>query len=273
VRGLIDSHLHTRLCGHATGTVQQYAAAAAARGLAGIAVTEHLPLPHELDPDRRLSMPPSRVEEYLGEIQEVRLARPDLEIITGIEADWLPDRVEETAAALSALRQRADGVKVVLGSVHFLGGWAFDDPNRLDEWGGRDVDQVWEDYTAEWCRAAKSGLFDVMAHPDLPKKFGHHPSGDVDGLYARFADVALTSGVMIEVSTAGLRKPVAELYPAAGLLRAFGEAGVPATLGSDAHSPDEVGFAFDEACDALRTAGYHAVTFATARCEKRSVAL
>ena len=273
MRGLIDGHLHTRLCGHGSGTVAEYAAAAVEKRLAGIVMTEHLPLPHDLDRDRTLSMSPDAVDAYFSEIEAARLSFPDLEVITGIEADWLPERVSETAGLLNALKAHPHGVKVVLGSVHFLGEWAFDDPTRVEEWDGRDVDRVWEDYATEWCRAATSGLFDVMAHPDLPKKFGHRPSGDADELYGRLAAAAAAGGVMVEVSTAGLRKPVRELYPSPGLLRAFAEAGVPATLGSDAHTPSEVGFGFDQACEALRAAGYAAVRFLVAPGDIRSVAL
>ena len=273
MRGLIDCHMHTRLCGHASGSVEEYAAAAVEQRLAGIIVTEHLSLPRELDPNRTLSVPVEMMETYLSEVRNARVAFPQLEIITGIEADWLPDLADETGATLAELRTRDYGVRVVLGSVHFLGEWAFDDPNRLDQWDGRDVDEVWEHYVTEWCAAAESGLFDAMAHPDLPKKFGHRPSGDTAGLNSRLARSAARAGVIIEVSTAGLRKPVGELYPSRDLLRAFCEAGVPACIGSDAHRPDEVGFAFDEACEALRVAGYEAVTVPIAAGQTRSVTL
>ena len=273
MRGLIDCHVHTRLCGHATGSVSDCAAVARKRGLAGIAITEHLPLPAELDPDRTLSMATDMVDAYLSEIEDARYEFPELEMIAGIEADWLPDRVGDTRAAIGGLRRRSDGVRVVLGSVHFLSDWAFDDPNRVHEWEGRDVDAVWDRYVTEWCAAAESGLFDVMAHPDLPKKFGHRPSKDVDGLNARFAESAARANLVIEVSTAGLRKPVGELYPSAGLLRAFRAAGVRATLGSDAHQPEEVGYAFSQACGTLRSVGYEELHFPTAGGQMRSVQL
>jgi histidinol-phosphatase (PHP family) len=145
--------------------------------------------------------------------------------------------------------------------VHFIGEWAFDDPHHLDEWSSRDVDQAWREYFRLWMDAANTGLFDVMAHPDLVKKFGHFPSFEPDELFSECARTAADVGVKIEVSTAGLRKPVGEMYPGRQLLSAFRSAGVVATVGSDAHAPDEVGYRIDAAYDALRAVGYRSVAF------------
>ena len=258
---LIDCHIHTARCGHAIGRVDEYAAAAYRKGLYGIAFTEHLALPPELDPDRNLSMREDDLQEYLDEIDTARLRFPDLEIVAGIEADYLPGRTDETAQAIADARALSNGVRFVLGSVHFIGEWVFDDPGRIEEWDRRNVDRAWEAYFSLWGQAAGSGMFDVMAHPDLIKKFGHRPSTDPTELYETAAAAAAEAGVAIEVSTAGLRKPVGELYPGIDLLRAFHAAGVPATVGSDAHAPDEVGYRIDAAYAALIEAGYEAVRF------------
>jgi histidinol-phosphatase (PHP family) len=165
------------------------------------------------------------------------------------------------------------GVDVLLGSVHFLGEWAFDDPHSVAMWNTWDVDEVWTTYFTTWCDAASSGVFDVMAHPDLVKKFGHRPSFDPRELYAEAARAAAHGGVLIEVSTAGLRKPVGEIYPGPDLLASFGAAGVGATVGSDAHAPDEVGFRLDAAYEALAIAGYRSVCFPTGPKASREIAL
>jgi histidinol-phosphatase (PHP family) len=256
---LIDCHIHTERCGHAKGSAAEYLEAARERGLAAIVFAEHLPLPDPLDPERRLSMPECDLASYADEIAELRSRFDDVDVVLGAEADWLPSWADQT----SAMRAAADalGVRVLLGSVHFLDSWAFDDPTAIHEWDGRNVDLVWTEYFAAWSAAARSGLFDVMAHPDLVKKFGHRPSFDTSDIYAAAADAAADSGVIVEVSSAGLRKPVGELYPGPDLLRAFRDAGVPATTGSDAHSPDEVGLGLEEACAAMRAAGYEKATF------------
>lgn len=258
---LIDCHIHTRRCGHATGTAEECVRAAEATGLYGIAITEHLALPDEFDPGRHLSMRADELDDYLAEVAVARREHPGLRIVTGLEADYLPDREAETTAALRAARERADGATFVLGSVHFIGTWAFDDPDNVEAWDSRDIDRVWRDYFSLWARAVKSGLFDVMSHPDLVKKFGHFPSFDPRELYAEAARIAAEAGVLVEVSTAGLRKPVGELYPGAELLAAFQRAGVPATAGSDAHAPSEVGFEIETAYEALARAGYRSVRF------------
>lgn len=271
MRELIDCHIHTERCGHASGTASQMVSAAVFAGLAGVVMTEHLPLPEDLDPDRRLSMCDGEIEAYAEEVLGLAERVRGLQVVLGAEADWLPGREGHTERILADARNA--GVTVVLGSVHFIGDWAFDDPNDLSEWEKRDVDEVWSAYFSSWCDAARSGLFDVMAHPDLPKKFGHRPTIDPASLYDAAARAAAEGGVAIEVSTAGLRKPVAELYPSPELLQAFASRGVPATVGSDAHATAEVGFGIAGAYDALLSAGYERVALPVARDELRWFAL
>ena len=261
MRTLTDCHIHTQRCGHATGTVDDYVRSAIAAGLGGIVITEHLALPDDLDPLRHLSMPACDLEDYFVEVDFARQRFPQIEIVTGLEADYLAGREAQTAAALAEARGRADGATVVLGSVHFIGEWAFDDPHHVEEWESRDVDKAWRDYFELWNASAACGMFDVMAHPDLVKKFGHFPSFDPAALYLQAAKTAAQARVRIEVSTAGLRKPVAELYPGAALLAQFAAAGVAATVGSDAHEPSEVGYRIDAAYEALVGAGYATVSF------------
>jgi histidinol-phosphatase (PHP family) len=119
------------------------------------------------------------------------------------------------------------------------------------------VDEAWRRYFDVLAAAARSGLFDSLSHPDLVKIFGERaPSFD----YGSVADAIADAGVAVEVSTAGLRKPVRELYPHPDLLAACRERGVPVTLGSDAHSPEFVGRDFDRARELLRSAGYESLT-------------
>lgn len=253
---MIDCHIHTARCGHATGSVAEMVAAAESVGLDAIALTEHLPLPEGLDPDGEYAMGISEIDAYAAEV--LRAAKDfSVDVILAAEADWIPSRESECAA----IRDRASkaGIHVLLGSVHFLDDWAFDDPALVSRWESSDVLAVWEAYFTEWCSAAASGLFDVMAHPDLVKKFGHVPHSDVSDLYRDAAKAAASSGVMIEVSTAGLRKPINELYPGNDLLMAFAQAGVPATTGSDSHAPFEVGYRLDEAQHAMYHSGYRQV--------------
>ena len=261
MRELIDCHVHTERCGHAVGSVDDYMRQAAHRGLWGVVFTEHLALPLDLDPDSKLSMRECDLEDYLVEVDFARERYPDIRVVAGLEADYLPERLAGTKRELTRARARSDGARMVLGSVHFIGDWAFDDPGHVDSWDAHDVDEAWEQYFALWCDAARCGLFDVMAHPDLVKKFGHRPHKDPAALYRQAAEAAADGGVLVEVSTAGLRRPVAEIYPGPSLLLAFCEAGVGATVGSDAHDPTEVGFKIEAAYDAMQLAGYTCALF------------
>jgi len=279
VRELIDCHIHTHCCGHATGSVEEMVAAAGAVGLTGVVFSEHLPLPDDLDPLGDLAPSAEAFADYAARVRSAaNVAAPDAirangkpMIMLGAEADWLPWRLQDTERQLAIAR--GAGVQVLLGSVHFLDGWAFDNPASLDEWERRDVDEVWRAYFERWCDAARSGLFDVMAHPDLPKKFGHRPTFDAKPLYREAACAAAEGGVFVEVSTAGLRKPVGELYPGPELLAAFAEAGVGVTVGSDAHAPSEVGFKIAETYTVITKAGYERAAFPLGSGKARWVAL
>jgi histidinol-phosphatase (PHP family) len=257
MREIVDCHIHTAACGHAVGCAEEYVTAARAAGVSTLVFTEHLPLPPELDPHRHLALAPDDLERYAEEILTLSATTTDLTVVCGAEVDWLPGHEEFSLAAIA--QAQAAGIVVLMGSVHFLDTWAFDDPHDLARWDSVDVDEIYNAYFTRWYDAVTSGRFDVMAHPDLPKKFGHRPLADPAPLYRQAAAVASAAGVAIEVSTAGLRKPVGELYPAPALLAAFADAGVRATAGSDAHAPEEVGYRIDAAYDAMLSAGYTAV--------------
>lgn len=261
----IDAHVHTARCGHGTGCVAEYVAQARERGIDVITFTEHVPLPADLDPAREYAMPPEQWAEYVSEVKAART--DDVRVLLGAEADWLPGWNDHVRGFLQA----ADW-DVVLGSVHFLDGWPFDSPAHAAEWETADVDAVWERYFEVLRDAASSGLFDVMAHPDLVKKFGYRPSVDPAEMFDATAELLSDTGLAVEVSTAGLRKPCAEIYPSEEFLHACRRHGVPVTTGSDAHAPSEVGFALDQAVELLRRVGYTEMVYFEKR-RPREVAL
>ena len=248
---MIDLHVHTSLCRHASGEPEDYVRAAARRGLKAMAFTDHLPLPEAEDPGYDYTMAPEELPLYVEQVVAAAESATGVEVRLGAEADWWPGRTDETAAMLSA-----HPFDVVLGSVHFIDGWAFDDPRLRERYADWDADDLWRRYFDEFVSAAKSGLFDVMAHPDLVKKFNVRPDDEPLELYDSVAASLASVGVAIELSTAGLRKPCAEFYPGESFLLACRRHGVPVTLGSDAHSPSEVGHAFEEAVGHLLRVGY-----------------
>jgi len=170
----------------------------------------------------------------------------------GVECDLVPGAEDRTANLLEAR-----DFDYVVGSVHFLGEQAVDHEG-WDVWEGRDADEVWRRYFEALAECARSGLFDILAHPDLVKVWGRGrplPERDPRHYYEPAVEAIAASGAAIELSTAGLRKPVGELYPAPALARMFAEAGVPFALSSDAHLPEQVGFGYDRALDLLAELG------------------
>lgn len=251
---MIDMHLHTKQCRHASGELHQYVSAARDAGLEIVAFSDHLPLPGGAETD--YAMRADELDGYVRSVSALRASEHSPRVLLGIEADWMPDDRAHAERLLAA-----HPFDVVLGSIHFVDGWAFDDPDLIGEYEHRDVDELWRRYFDELRAAARSGLFDVMAHPDLVKKFGFYPEDDPRTLYEETARVFAETGVAFEVNSAGLRKPCAELYPGPDMLRALARAGVPATIGSDAHRPDEVGAGLKEAARALADAGYDSVLY------------
>ncbi|MBC7248425.1 MAG: histidinol-phosphatase HisJ family protein [Actinobacteria bacterium] len=247
--GLVDYHLHTARCGHAEGGPEDYVSRALELGLAEIGFSDHFPLLHLRDPS--LSMALEELPEYVREIGELAERTTGLTVRMGIEVDYVDGYVDRLAELL-----RPYPFDYVLGSVHYLDGWGFDDPRYVDGYRGRDIHALWERYFQVLGDAAECGLFDVLAHPDLIKKFGWRPGGDVRRLYEECLDRVAESGLVVEVSTAGLRKPVGEVYPGEDFLRLCREREIPVTLGSDAHAPGEVGWRFESALALLRRAGY-----------------
>jgi histidinol-phosphatase (PHP family) len=177
----------------------------------------------------------------------------------GIETDFLPGREDR-------LQNLLDGRDwdYVVGSLHFLRDDAVDF-HGYPEWepwniwrGGADPEKVWARYFETLGEAARTGMFDILSHPDLVKVWGGRvpvPDGDLRRFYERAMDGIADSDVAIELSTAGLRKPVAEMYPAPAFLEMCLEAGRPVALSSDAHTPEQLGFEYDRALELLSDLG------------------
>jgi histidinol-phosphatase (PHP family) len=175
------------------------------------------------------------LDEYVRCAQEAKDA--GLPVVIGLEVDYYPGRMDQVAGLLGD-----HPFDVLLGSVHWLGAWRFDDidvPLQMDQWAVRDVDASWEDYTCALEELAASGACDVLAHPDLIKVAGHVPDAPAEW-WDRMAEAAASSGMAAELSSAGWRKPVGEQYPALGLLQRFADSGVPLTTASDAHRLEQV---------------------------------
>ncbi|HVM49668.1 MAG TPA: histidinol-phosphatase HisJ [Candidatus Acidoferrum sp.] len=245
-----DYHMHTPLCRHATGEPTELAAHALTAGLKEIGFSDHNPMPQDGFDDWRMNA--SDLDAYLARVEQARQDHPNLVIKIGLEVDYLPgyeDWVRELAA-----RHPWD---YFIGSVHYVSdAWAVDNPAAMAEWEKHDALEVWTTYFERLTRAAQSGLFDIIGHVDLCKKFAIYPKGDCTSLFRAFLQAARRHGVAIELNTAGLRKECKEIYPSARIVHMAAQIGVPITFGSDAHAPNEVGLNFAEAVQLAHSAGY-----------------
>jgi histidinol-phosphatase (PHP family) len=273
---IVDYHMHLRApreggsepLVHSREAVERFVARARERGVDEIGFTEHV---YYFRQTRGVWHLPYHLERCVYDLDayvEVVLdARArGLPVKLGLELDHAPGRQDELAELLAPYPW-----DFLLGSVHEVLDVAVD--QRPGIWERLTVEEVWRRYVGSVLELARSGHVDVMSHPDLAKIYGRRPGAEVlEELYEELARGLAGAGVAVEVSTAGLRKPVAEIYPAEGLLRAFARHGVPITTASDAHEPHLVGEDFDRALALLRRAGYETVSVFDRR-ERRQEAI
>lgn len=245
-----DYHTHTPLCRHAEGEPEAFVDAALRAGVSEYGISDHAPaIPEPFDDWRMLE---SELPEYFQWIDRAKArAAGRIPLRAGLECDWLPD----CGPWIAELAARYDW-DYLIGSVHYLGDWDFDNPKWLGRWAETDVEAVWTLYWKTYAAMAESGLFDIMGHADLVKKFSQVPPGDPDRFYEPAIDAIASSGAVIELNTAGRHKPCAEAYPAPRFLELACSAGIPLVISSDAHSPGEVGRDFQLAATVAKAAGY-----------------
>lgn len=258
--------MHTPLCRHATGEPVEYAAQALQAGLTEIGFTDHSPMRRDDFDDWRMRA--DQLDEYVEKVRRAQREFPNLVIKLALEIDYLPGQ-EEWIREL-ATRHPWD---YFIGSVHYISdNWDLDNPAKLSEWKSRNATDVWTTYFERLTMAAEAGLFEIIGHADLPKKFRFYPDRDLTDVFQRFLSVAAKQNVAIELNTAGLRKECREIYPSRDILKLAHEAGVAITFGSDAHAPAEVGMDFAAAVELARAVGYtHCCRFS--RRERASVPL
>ena len=250
---MLDYHIHTRLCGHASGEIEDYVDAAIRAGLSEIGFSDHAPLPEKHRSG--ITMSPHETEIYLERLHKVRQVYSDrIDVKIGFEVDFpLCDSFDP--AYLDDPR-----LDYLIGSCHFIDDWPFDHPDNVDEFSKRDINRVYEHYFSIMRDMARSGLFQVAGHFDLVKKFGHRATRDFSSTIKDIAQIMARNDLAAEINTAGLRKPVGEIYPSQNIIDIFFQQNVPVTLGSDSHSPDEVGYMFNETLQILRKAGYRNIS-------------
>ena len=253
---LSDYHVHTPLCHHAEGWPTEFAQRALDLGLGELGFADHNPMPEQFD---RWRMAIEDLPRYIEAVAESRAKFPQLTIRMGLECDFIAGR-ENWIEKLAGM----EDWDFFIGSVHYLpSGWAVDDPQYISRFRGGDVEEIWANYWRTYESAIRSGLFDFMAHPDLAKKFGFRPPGDLRRYYEPTIAALADTGTAFEINTAGLRKDCAELYPADEFLKLAAAAQIPLLINSDAHAPGELTAGYSEAVGAAKAAGFeHTSRFA-----------
>ncbi len=281
---MLDYHLHLWPHGQRDKTptldqLHEYCELAQKNGVKEIAITEHLFRFVQVDrflggffkqyPDSPVRAimehywadhAQADLDAYVEVAQEAKAA--GFPVVLGMEVDYYPGRMHEVSEFLAGYP-----FDVLLGSVHWLGAWPFDhvsDPVIMAEWDVFGTENAWRAYTTSLEELADSNAVDVLAHPDLIKVAGHLPRVPEE-FYDRMAEAASNSGISAEVSSAGWRKPVNEVYPAPYLLRKFFDYGVPITTASDAHGLPDVAFRAEEIKSYVRSVGYRSLSGFRAR--------
>jgi histidinol-phosphatase (PHP family) len=245
-----DYHMHTPLCRHAVGEPTDYAAQAVKLGFTEIGFSDHNPMIRDDYDDWHMRQ--DELDEYVEKVRKAQKDHPGLTIKLALEVDYLPGH-EPWIRDLAA-RHPWD---YFIGSVHYVSdAWDLDNPKKISEWKKRDPLEVWTVYFERLTRAAESGLFEIIGHADLPKKFCFYPETDCTPLFDRLLAAARQHDVAIEINTAGLRKDCKEMYPSRHIVQMAAQKGVALTFASDAHAPAEVGMNFAEALELARSAGY-----------------
>jgi histidinol-phosphatase (PHP family) len=255
---LSDYHLHLRpddleATAEAHFTVEnvdRYLAAAEEHGIEELGVSEHV---YRFSQALDVWDHPFWREQATDDLDAYAEFVRTTPLRLGIEADFIPGGEDKLATLLDAR-----DFDYVVGSVHFLGSRAVDHEG-YDVWeADGDPDRVWHRYFETLAEAARSGLYDILAHPDLVKVWGSGrpvPERDPRFHYEPAIEAIAESGIAVEVSTAGLRKPVGEIYPSRAFAEMCVEAGVQFALSSDAHVPEHVGYGYDEAMEYLSGLG------------------
>jgi histidinol-phosphatase (PHP family) len=162
--------------------------------------------------------------------------------------DYLPGHMDDRVLAAQ--------VDYLIGSVHFIDKWSFDNPEFIAGWKNKDIDEIWQAYFEATEAMARSGKFDIVGHLDLIKVFKFMPKKDVRTLAKNSLQAIKKSNMVLEVNTAGLRKPIGELYPSRALLEEAYALDIPITFSSDAHSVEQIGFGYDVAIAQTKEIGY-----------------
>ena len=258
----INYHIHTSFSGdnikerRLEETPEKYAEAAAKLGFGEICFTDHLVIGYPRNVAAyEHGMEPEKLKEYFQRIDLVAKKYPQIKIKTGIELDWLPEKLDEIKKVL-----RQYPFDCVLGSVHSINGVKIEHiENSKTFWEKLSDEEIYEKH-AEYYRAvqemAKSKICDIIAHLDLVKRDGYLPKKSLMPLIEETLDIIAKNNLCIEVNTLGMMKAIKEIHPTLEILKLCKKKGIPVTIGTDAHKVERLDFHFEDGLNLIKEAGY-----------------
>jgi len=242
---IVDLHNHTTLCNHAEGEIHQYVEQAIKSGTKYFGFSDHAPM--DFDPKYRMSF--DDMNKYENNILQIKEKYKDkIEIFLAYEVDYIKGHMDKRV-----LNAKVD---YLIGSVHFIDEWGFDNPEFIGNYKNQNIDEIWKKYFYTIEEMANTKLFDIVGHLDLIKVFKFMPSKSITEL-AKNALIAIKKADMtLELNVAGFRKPVKEAYPSIELLTLAFDLNIPITFSSDAHKPEQVGLFNNEITKIAKDVGY-----------------
>ncbi len=241
----VDLHNHTTLCNHAVGSTREYINRAIDLGIDIYGFSDHAPM--NFDSYYRMGL--ADMNYYENDIRNLKDEFKDkIEILLGYEVDYLEKYLEQ-----DVINAKVD---YLIGSIHFLDEWGFDNPEFIGHYKNVDIDRIWEDYFLAIKNLAKSGLFQIVGHIDLMKLFNFLPKKDIKILAKDAISEIKKANMAVEINGAGFRKDVKEQYPSSNILEMLLEYDIPITFGSDAHSIEQVGFMLDNNIEVAKSLGF-----------------
>ncbi|MCW8837851.1 MAG: histidinol-phosphatase [Thiovulaceae bacterium] len=242
---IVDLHNHTTLCNHAEGTIEDYVKQAIRNNTQYFGFSDHAPM--SFDPKYRMDF--SEMKTYENSVLDIKEKYKDkIEILLGYEVDYLEGHMDETVL-------KAD-VDYLIGSIHFIDKWGFDNPEFIGKYEEKNIDEIWQKYFDSIEAMANSKLFDIVGHLDLIKVFKFLPKNPILSIAKNALKAIKKADMVIELNAAGFRKPIAEAYPSFELLKYAYKLDIPITFASDAHSPEQVGLNSQKLIDMARSIGY-----------------
>ncbi len=235
--------------------MEEYVLAALAKNLDEIGFSDHLPmiyLPKTL-PLESYCMKEEDLPLYVKKVNDLQEIHSDIIIKLGIEADYYEGKEQEIKELLNRVE-----FDYIYGSIHAIGdpAWVIDDDRFRMKYQEYDLFELNQLYFDSLKKAIQSELFDIVAHFDLPKKYGDRPKRSIMELIDGIIEALVKYDVSMEINTSGFRKPAKEQYPAKNILRACYENDIQITIGSDSHKPEEVGWEIERAIKLLKEVGY-----------------